>query len=377
MGKTQEDLQLRHLAKALTENAETRAVMMDYYRKIDVPGASSPIASTRTFEVVRFSMDPFVSSPVLQESGINISSLSAAGPPPQHMLTMAAPPPPKEKSSASPPPEREKSRKIIRKFSGKRTGDEGGLEIIRGDKKSSFGKVSRKNLREFKTGKKVSFKPGEAGRGEVKLRLDMTPGLSSPVISAVFPVTIARINLANISDDEQTEKNTFASSPIQDRKALEFKATTPSIISAGGRGWFLGRKQKDDTLEKNIVSISETEKVISEKAKSFGRKNTEFMGIYRGTGTDKLDQLVLPNVMGVESSRREVLDDLIDLKGPTRTMLALDHGGSLGVQIISSKYDNEKGFLEGRGKFISTQNLVLNKPLAQFMVERDRKELFP
>ena len=284
LGKTQEDLQLRHLAKALTENAETRAVMMDYYRKIDVPGASSPIDSTRTFEVVRFSMDPFVSSPVLQESGINISSLSAAGPPPQHMLTMAAPPPPKEKSSASPPPEREKSRKIIRKFSGKRTGDEGGLEIIRGDKKSSFGKVSRKNLREFKTGKKVSFKPGEAGRGEVKLRLDMTPGLSSPVISAVFPVTIARINLANISDDEQTEKNTFASSPIQDRKALEFKATTPSIISAGGRGWFLGRKQKDDTLEKILFQFPKQKKLFLKKRKVLEGKIRNSWGSTEGQG---------------------------------------------------------------------------------------------
>ena len=168
------------------------------------------------------------------------------------------------------------------------------------------------------------------------------------------------------------------SSPVQYRKILEFeKALTASANISGGRGWFSGRGQKSGGNNRAVVPISETERISSQRAKEFGKKNVEFGGFFRGTGPDRLDQLVLPNVMGVESSRREVLDDLIDLKGPTSTMLALDSFGNLGVQIFSSKYDMEKGFLEGRGKFIALEHLILNKPFAQFMSQQDRGEVFP
>ncbi|MCK5082820.1 MAG: hypothetical protein KAR31_07920, partial [Candidatus Omnitrophica bacterium] len=103
----------------------------------------------------------------------------------------------------------------------------------------------------------------------------------------------------------------------------------------------------------------------------------EFMGIFRGTGPDKLNELVLPRVIGIESSRRTELDVLSDLEGPVSTMLALDGRGNLGIQIVASKYNMRKGFLEGREKFISLDHLILNKPLAQFMSQKDRQELFP
>ncbi|MCK5180574.1 MAG: class I SAM-dependent methyltransferase, partial [Candidatus Omnitrophica bacterium] len=309
---------------------------------------SSPIDRAPAFKLARSSTDSLISSPVVQESGINSASLFAGDLPLQHILTMAAPPPPRDKKSAGTPPPEKKPHRNVRDFSKKRTVKDGGSAVTSGNNdKSSFKRV---------------FRPST---------------VSSPATSLVFPTTIAHINLADISNNDQPEQNTFASSPAQDRNVPEFKTTTPSIGSTGGRGWFSGGGQETSNTEGSIVPISDTEKVISQKAKGFGKKNVEFMGIFRGTGPDKLNELVLPRVIGIESSRRTELDVLSDLEGPVSTMLALDGRGNLGIQIVASKYNMRKGFLEGREKFISLDHLILNKPLAQFMSQKDRQELFP
>ncbi|MCK5081882.1 MAG: class I SAM-dependent methyltransferase, partial [Candidatus Omnitrophica bacterium] len=145
---------------------------------------SSPIDRAPAFKLARSSTDSLISSPVVQESGINSASLFAGDLPLQHILTMAAPPPPRDKKSAGTPPPEKKPHRNVRDFSKKRTVKDGGSAVTSGNNdKSSFKRV---------------FRPST---------------VSSPATSLVFPTTIAHINLADISNNDQPEQNTFASSP--------------------------------------------------------------------------------------------------------------------------------------------------------------------
>ncbi|MCK5451785.1 MAG: hypothetical protein KAI70_08465, partial [Candidatus Omnitrophica bacterium] len=94
------------------ENArELAKTLIADFQKPTNKSSSSPIDRAQVFKPARSSTDPLISSPVIQERGINISSLSAGDPLLQHILTMAAPPPPpRDKKLAVPPPPKKKPR---------------------------------------------------------------------------------------------------------------------------------------------------------------------------------------------------------------------------------------------------------------------------
>jgi len=167
--------------------------------------------------------------------------------------------------------------------------------------------------------------------------------------------------------------------PTEDSRIKKFKRSKGTRVveqSLGGSGWPFGNNKGNDYVKNIAVPIAETEILIPKMAKGF-KGIAAFEGLFRGTGEDMLDELILPRVMGVQRSQRDVLDDLIDLEGPTYAMLGLNEEEHLGVYIIFGKYDYERGVLEGMVKFITADLLILDRPLAQFFKKEDRERLFP
>lgn len=121
-----------------------------------------------------------------------------------------------------------------------------------------------------------------------------------------------------------------------------------------------------------IRSVTEVPRLVASLAKSFRndrgeRVNIEFYWMYTGTNSRTLDQARFARTIGFHSSKRDILDKIIDPTATTFPSIAVHpKTQGIGLHLISVPQEiSGAGFMDERSTFIPhIGHLILDRPLA-------------
>jgi hypothetical protein len=126
-----------------------------------------------------------------------------------------------------------------------------------------------------------------------------------------------------------------------------------------------------------FVPIGQAIKYAVQKSRELPGR-IEFMGYATGTTDEVLDRVSFPSVLGINSCRRDLLDDLIRVSGQTDVHLTLhprhDNGDALGIRLRYTEPGRDKENQE----FFRVTSLVtpIAKGLAGYLPSALRDECF-
>ena len=140
--------------------------------------------------------------------------------------------------------------------------------------------------------------------------------------------------------------------------------------------------------ESTVVQVNKVPQVVQQFAKSFHdsegkRKSVEVYGIYllgpQPELNPELNRAVFPRIVGVQSTRREALDNVV--KPLARTFPAIAafiHSREIGLRLVSlpQAEDEETGFQQEDSTIISSKgHLILDRPFAANLNSEYQKQL--
>lgn len=148
---------------------------------------------------------------------------------------------------------------------------------------------------------------------------------------------------------------------------------------------FGGTKAYDPVFKEGdslIRRIDEVPRLVAALAKSFmndkmERVNIENYWLYTGSSNDAIDQARFGRTIGFYSSRRDVLDRIVDTTARTYPAIAVNpRTKDVGIRLVFSPNESETGFMDERSTFISNRgHLIFDRPFAANLNPEFQKQL--
>ncbi|MCK4858735.1 MAG: hypothetical protein KAT58_12245, partial [candidate division Zixibacteria bacterium] len=171
-----------------------------------------------------------------------------------------------------------------------------------------------------------------------------------------------------------------ASSPIYLREfeGVGFEPSQDLIISAKSLDLLVGRSGDFRINSANVFPSGDIEKALIQTVKRFPSQ-IELAMYLTGDNNSQINKAIAPELIigvagkGGEMQTRRELENLTDLLGKTRTMIGVAKGTQeLGIQVVAARDE----FRQDKNQFIPISELSLDRPLAYYLSENSRQELF-